>query len=43
MASAIGGWEDDVEDHLDALRDARLEVEDEVDDLMRTAQLFDSL
>jgi hypothetical protein len=43
MASAQDGIEGDVREILDELRDTRLEVEDEMDELMRTAKLFDSL
>jgi hypothetical protein len=41
IASAISGYEYKFQTLLDALRDARLEVEEQVDDLRRTAELFD--
>jgi len=41
MASATGGWEDDVDEHLSDLASLRREIESEMDDLMRTAKLFD--
>lgn len=43
MASAIGGYEDDVEELLAEINDLEREIEDEMDDVMRTAQLFDAL
>lgn len=43
MASAIGGYEEDVEDRLAEINELELEIEEEMDDVMRTAQLFDAL
>lgn len=43
MASATGGYGDDVEKILAEINGLERNIENEIDDVMRTAQLFDAV